>query len=436
MPNKCILIVLDGLGDRSFPELGGKTPLQAARTPVMDRMAARGGLGLYHAARPGLALPSESAHFFMFGYDPHEFPGRGALEALGAGVPLKEGEVAVLCHLAETREDGGTLRMVRDDPNIGPEESRELMESIKEYEHAGTRLRLYWTRKRYGILVLDGDVAPFVTDTDPMRDNAAMIEAAPLEEYAADPAARNTASCLKAYLTRAYRRLDSHRLNRQRKKKGQPPANALVTQRAGRLTGLRSMKERYGLRGVSISSGLIYWGLSTLLGMEHVKAKSGGGAGEDLAGCLSTALSLIGDFDFFHVHSKAPDEASDLKDPQKKMEIIEDLDRGLGRVIPGIIEDPDILLVLCSDHSTPSGGPLIHSGEPVPLLFCGEGVRRDNVAAFDEVSAAAGSLGPVRGKELMYLVLNYLDRIKLSGLMDTPVDQCYWPGESEPFRLV
>ena len=99
------------------------------------------------------------------------------------------------------------------------------------------------------------------------------------------------------------------------------------------------------------------------------------------------------------------------------------------------MDDPELLIIVTADHSTPSAGPLIHSGEPVPLTFFGQGVRRDNVRRFDEISTAAGALGCVRGKELMYLILNHLDRSKLQGIMDTPIDQPFWPGNYEPFKI-
>ncbi len=140
-------------------------------------------------------------------------------------------------------------------------------------------------------------------------------------------------------------------------------------------------------------------------------------------------------YDFIHVHTKAPDVAAHTKNPYAKIAAIEALDRGLGKIIDSLLNDKESLIIITSDHSTPSSGKLIHSGEPVPLLIVGEGVRRDSIKSFDEVNCAGGSLGFVHGKEFMYLVLNYLDRAKLTGLMDTPVDQAFWPGETRPFRL-
>ena len=99
------------------------------------------------------------------------------------------------------------------------------------------------------------------------------------------------------------------------------------------------------------------------------------------------------------------------------------------------IKEIDAVIIATADHSTPSSGPLIHSGESVPIMFHGRGVRRDRVRQFDEISAASGALGSLRGKELIYMVLNHLDRSKLHGIMDTPVDQPYWPGKYNSFKL-
>ena len=109
MPKKCVLILLDGIGDRSYAQLDDQTPLQAANTPVLNELAEGGANGLYHAALLGQALPSENAHFAIFGYDMADFPGRGALEALGAGIAIAPQDVALLAHFACLTERNETL---------------------------------------------------------------------------------------------------------------------------------------------------------------------------------------------------------------------------------------------------------------------------------------------------------------------------------------
>ena len=156
---------------------------------------------------------------------------------------------------------------------------------------------------------------------------------------------------------------------------------------------------------------------------------------EEIAARLQQAREALKACDFVHVHTKAPDEAAHRRDPQLKKTVIEALDRGIAREIGPFLNDPEMLVIVTSDHSTPSEGTLVHSGEPVPVVMRGCGVRRDRVETFDEVSAACGALGMMRGKEMMYLILNYLDRAKLAGTMYSERDQPFWPGEYAPFSL-
>jgi 2,3-bisphosphoglycerate-independent phosphoglycerate mutase len=436
MPKKCIMILLDGVGDRSHAELDNRTPLQAASTPVLDQLARDGANGLYHAGLLGQALPSENAHFAMFGYDMQGFPGRGALEALGAGLPIGSGEVAVLTHFVHVRPSpDGTLLLEDGLHQASDEEVRALVQSVEQFSENGIRVHLHPTHGLLGILILTGDVTPFVTDTDPMMTNRPLMAVTPWAAHAGDPATRNTARALGSYLEWAHDKLQNHPVNRARSEKSLSSLNGLVTQRAGRLKKVTPFSESYGLRGLSIASGIVYQGLAAYLGLDFRKTADTLHPGNDLAERLRMALAQLADYDFIHVHTKAPDEAAHTKNPASKTRVIEALDLGIGSVLDALMSAPDLLIVVAADHSTPSAGPLIHCGEPVPLLFCGPGIRRDTVHRYDEISAAGGALGLVRNKELMYLILNHLDRAKLQGIMDTPVDQPFWPGRYEPFRL-
>jgi 2,3-bisphosphoglycerate-independent phosphoglycerate mutase len=436
MPKKCIMILLDGLGDRSHKELNHLTPLQAAHTPVLDRIAREGANGMFHAARVGQALPSENAHFVMFGYDMNDFPGRGALEALGAGIPICSADVALLAHFVSVRPcTDGTLILLEDKPRTTNAEIVALIASVGRFASGDVDLRLHHTEKFRGVLTLSGPVSPFVTDADPMRIGQPLGAVVPLAEYAGEAGARNAADAISVYMEWVHMTTLSHPVNVARWKEGRPLLNGLVTQRAGRLQKIAAFEECCGLKGLSISSGIVYHGLAAYAGMDCRKVVDTSEPDKDLALRLEMALAALSEYDFIHVHTKMPDEAAHTKDPIAKARVIEALDRGIGRVLENLLADPDLLLVVAADHSTPSSGPLVHSGEPVPLIFHGEGMRRDRVEAYDEISAAGGALGWVRGKELMYLILNHLDRAKLQGIMDTPVDQPYWPGRYAPFRV-
>ncbi len=435
MPKKCVLILLDGIGDRSFEQFDHQTPLQAAKTPVLDELAADGANGLYHAALLGQALPSENAHFALFGYDMSGFPGRGALEALGAGIALGPKDVAVLAHFACLREADGCLVVENRKPKMSGSHVSQLIRAIETFETEGTHIRFIPTGGIFGIIILSGNVAPYITDSDPFIDGQPLIEIAPWAEFRKDPPSRNAASALKEYLLWSYDQLKDHSINQFRINKGELPVNGFVTQRAGQLKSVIPFRQSYGLRGLSIASGLVYMGLSSYIGMNAKKVVDTGDPQKDMAERVNTAYEAFNDYDFVHVHTKAPDEAAHTKDPEYKKQVIESLDRGIGKAILPLMNDPEVLIVVTADHSTPSAGPLIHSGESVPLMFHGQGVRRDRVDSFNEIDVAPGALGNVRGKELLYLILNHLDRSKLHGIMDTPVDQPFWPGEYEPFRL-
>jgi len=435
MPKKCLLILLDGLGDRAFRELDDQTPLQAAQTPFLNRLAAGGANGLYHASVCGQALPSEDAHLLMFGYDPADFPGRGALEALGAGIDLDCDDVAVLAHFASLREAAGCLYLEENQPPAVESEAAQLFDSMRPFEYRGIAVRLVQTRGLNGILVLQGDVSPFFTDSDPFMEGRALVDIKPWHSHSHHPPSRETAAALKQYLVEAFRSLSQHPLNLSRKNCGQPPINGIITQRAGRLKKVAPFREKFGLRGLSIASGIVYQGIARYIGMEGKQVSEIKNPAEDLAARLRHARRAISDYDFIHVHSKAPDTAAHTKDPLAKTAAVESLDRGLKQALGPFLDDPEVLTVITSDHSTPSAGPLVHSGETVPLILHGCGVRRDRVQQFDEICAAAGGLGHIRGRELLLLILNHLDRAKLKGIMDTPVDQPFWPGDYEPFTI-
>jgi len=428
------LVLLDGLGDRAYASLQGKTPLQAAATPHLDRLASMGSNGLFQAIRPGLALPSENAHFAMFGFEQAEFPGRGYLEAAGAGLAPGREDVALLAHFVSLKRQGNTLQLIRHRPKAEVDEQEALARLVASYIKGEIAVRYDRTHGLDGIVTMKGAVSPAITDSDPLETATPLVEVEPWQDAGGDASARETAAALKAYLVWCHEQLAAHPINTKRRKRGEPEINGVVTQRAGRWRQVDSFSKRWGMQGLSISSGLMYWGLASFIGMDSEKVPDTADPGHDLAERLRLARRKAADYEFIHVHSKAPDVAGHSKDPFNKVAAIESLDRGLGKVIEELLAD-EIVLVVTADHSTPSSGPLVHSGEAVPFTVVGEGIRRDNVFLFDEVSCAGGALGMLQGSDLMYLVLNWLDRAKLQGLMDTPRNQPFWPGSRRPLLL-
>jgi len=251
---------------------------------------------------------------------------------------------------------------------------------------------------------------------------------------AADPRALKTAAALNAYLRSSYRILSEHPLNRKRLNQVLPPINAVGTQRAGMMGRLPSFEDKWGLKGLMIASGTVYHGLAQVVGMETVRVKDSDNPARDLLERLKIAREAK-EFDFIHVHTKATDEAGHTRDPLEKKRVIEAVDRALAYAVEEIVPDDDILFIVTADHSTASCGTMIHTGESVPLAMTGKYIRRDGVRNYDEVSCASGGLSLVRGREFMYLVLNFLDRGKLWGLMDSPDDQPFAPGRYTALRV-
>ncbi|MFP4393056.1 MAG: alkaline phosphatase family protein [Desulfohalobiaceae bacterium] len=435
-PSKCLLIILDGLGDRQYPELGGQTPLQAAYTPTLDHLALLGGNGLYHAGLLGEPFPSESAHFAVFGYSQSIFPGRGPLEALGAGIDLHEAEVAVLAHFVCAENKDRMLFVRQDRPEqVTEHEAQALFEQAGGLERQGIEISLHRTKGLFGVLLLRGEVSQHITDSNPMRDMALATDVRAWAEAGDKGRAQATAKALRAYLRRVFHRLDHSEINISRREQGLPPVNALVTQRAGRMRKVPSFMARTGLKGASIASGAMFQGLAQLIGLDTHDVPKINDVEADLAARLDLAANLLPEYDFIHVHTKAPDQAAHSKDCRAKLEVIEALDQGLTAHMPMLTQDPNLLTVVASDHSTPSSGAMIHSGEPVPVIMRGDTVRQDRVECYDEISAACGSLGLMRSTELMQMVLNALDRAKLQGIRESAEKRLFWPGPAPGLLL-
>ncbi len=425
---KFILVLLDGLGDRSYASLGFKTPLQAAKTPILDKLAVLGANGLYHASFTGQSLPSESAHHLMFGYSLTGFPGRGLLEGVGEDVPFDDEDVLVLAHLCNVKRKGGNLILNkgRDEIKGSHRDMGRLFQTLGPYEIDNIRFNIHQTRRNDALLILKGVVSPFISDSDPITLGLPIAKVVPLEKNPDKRICAITARAVNKYLTHCYQLL-SHLEHPS-------TANFLATQRSGKRRVQTSFKHKWGLNGKVITSVSVLGGLARELGMTFVKVKDTNNPGEDLRERIRMALDDK-ECDFIHVHTKVPDEAAHQDDPELKRRQIERLDGGLDELFDEVRTRKDILVAITADHSTPSQSAMVHSGEPVPVMFIGPTVRRDAVRRFDEVSAANGGLGLLKGSEILHVAINCLDRGVLSGHRLGAVDVPYFPPPYEPFPI-
>ena len=181
LTRRCILVILDGLGDHGHVVWGGQTPLQAASTPNLDRLAALGMNGLYHSYLQGVAMPSEIAHFLMFGYDLSDFPGRGYLEAVGENISLSPKDVALLGRIFSVRKHQQQLILEVEDPKVDAKTCLALQQDIKHFAAASVEVEFVPTKGIQGLVIVRGAVSPDITDSNPIHEGRPLMQVLPIQ---------------------------------------------------------------------------------------------------------------------------------------------------------------------------------------------------------------------------------------------------------------
>ena len=180
---RCLLLILDGLGDHGHAAFGGQTPLQMASTPNLDRLAALGMTGLYHPWLLGTALPSEIAHFLLFGYDLADFPGRGYIEALGENLPLGDTDVALLGRIFAVKKQRGLFMLTDEDPRVDEATCLSLQQAIQTFQHEGVTVSFVPQGGIRGIVLAQGEVSAAITDSNPIYEGRPLMEVLPWEGH-------------------------------------------------------------------------------------------------------------------------------------------------------------------------------------------------------------------------------------------------------------
>jgi 2,3-bisphosphoglycerate-independent phosphoglycerate mutase len=398
-----VVLLLDGLGDRAHDALDGRTGNEAAATPNLDALAARGSCGLLYAVGPGRAPSSEVAHWSLLGYRPDEFPGRAVFEALGRGQEVSGEHVFAYAALrpAERRADGWWLTG-RPDPARDAEEAERLVERCDAIELDGLTFSLAHVWRGEAILRISGGADERVTDTDAFfRDRHPLLRPLPLV-----PEAARTARACEEWTREAIRRLEGERFN------------VITLKWFGRPRRVPPFLERHGVTGAFAAESAFLRGLGMTLGLEPVDAPETDDPVADLAGRVELARRRLDAGDtFVFCHQKTTDAAGHTKDPAVKRDTIAALDAAL-RDLP----TDRAIVCITGDHATPASPEVIHSGDPVPLLVAGPGVRADGVTEFGELPFAAGILGQLRGPDLLPVLLNAADRPLFLGSRPTPFE--------------
>jgi 2,3-bisphosphoglycerate-independent phosphoglycerate mutase len=396
-----VVLLLDGLGDRVHASLGGRTANEAARTPHLDALAAAGSTGVLYALGPGRAPSSEVAHWSLLGYLPEEFPNRAVLEALGAGQEVSRDDVFAFAALRPAEQRNGELWLTGR-PRYGKdeEEARTLVERCGEIELEGLRFTLAHLRRGEAVLRISGGGDDRVTDSDAFfRDRHPV-----LRPQAAHPDAERTARAAEQWMRLVIERLAGERFN------------VITLKWWGRPRPAPTFLERHGVTGAFLADSRFMHGLARAVGLEPLWAAETDDPAADLGRRLELVRQRLDRGDtFVFSHLKAADAAGHTKDPAVKQRTIEVLDSALRDV-------PLDRAVVCvtGDHATPASPEVIHSGDPVPLILAGPGVRADPVDSFGELECSRGILGQLRGPDLMPLLLNAADRPLFLGSRPTP----------------
>jgi 2,3-bisphosphoglycerate-independent phosphoglycerate mutase len=389
-PRQLLYIVLDGLGDEASAELGGKTPLQAARTPSLDALAREGQVFRLSLTDREGNVSTDVGQFALLGYaGRHELPRRGPIEAAATGIELMEGDVALRANFATLDERG---RIVDRRAGRIREGASDLCHALDGTDLGDDVIALVRgaTEHRVAVVLRGPGLGSRITDSDP--GSLASGPASPLAVRAlapGDSASARTAAKLEAFLARARALLEEHPLNVQRRAAGLPPANALITRKAGSHVALESLEQRFGLRCAGVAGERTVLGVLRLLGCEvTTRPEFTANVDTALEAKLEAALKLLEDdrLDLVLVHVKATDILAHDRMPREKAEYLERLDGALGAMLDLLPEH--VLVALASDHSTSSTSG-DHTLAPIPALLWGEGVPPSGAPAFDEPSLAA-----------------------------------------------
>jgi 2,3-bisphosphoglycerate-independent phosphoglycerate mutase len=411
--NRLLYVCLDGLGDDPIPEFGGLTPLEAADTPFLDSLAARGRLGSVTTVGPGVAPESDIAVFAILGYDPREeHPGRGVVEAVGTGMEFRDGDLAFRVNFATCEWPVIIDRRVGRD--LSSEEAHALAAEVNEQlELPGATFELRATIEHRGVLVLrnaDGPLSAEVSNTDPAYRKEGSLgvaletfsnEVATAEPLEDTPEARRASELTNAFVERSHRILDRSVVNATRRSAGKLPGNLILTRDGGdHVPRLQPIKERFGPAWGCFVEMPVERGIALLLGMDEVKADRLDGTDEAFGRWASLAGEALEGYDALYVHIKGPDIPAHDGRAEDKRDVISAIDRAFfGEVLPRLDANRTVIAVT-ADHST-SCPRKAHTDDPVPLVVAGPGVSADAPAKFGERASREGSLGALRGVDIL-----------------------------------
>lgn len=404
---KCVVVILDGLGDLPVDVLGGRTPLEAATTPVFNRLAGSGLYGLVDPVAPDVIPNTHSGVGLMFGLRPEQkhMLRRGPVEAAGAGLELNPGDIAFRANFATIEEREGHL-FVRD-RRAGrvTNDSAQFAEVLKEIDLGdGVVARFQPTDQHRGVLRLRGEgLEGNLSDTDPGDGTApGWLNAC----QALDPSSSFAADKVNRFILKAHDLLKAQPLNRAREEVGKFPVTGVITRGAGEWLRLDRVLDEREIKASLVTGCNTVAGLGRIFGMQVIREPAfTADAHTDIRGKLSAARDALDNYPLVYVHIKAPDLFSHDFQPRGKKKFIERVDRAME-----IFDDSGAAVVLTADHTTNSNTGA-HSADPVPVFFydpAQASERQGATVEFGESACRKGPLGRRSGHEFLLEIADYL----------------------------
>jgi 2,3-bisphosphoglycerate-independent phosphoglycerate mutase len=424
---KLLYVVIDGMGDLPISELGNKTPLEAAETPNMDFLAKNCKAGLMYSVKKGVAPESDVAVISLLGYDPFKYStGRGIIEAAGAGIALKDGDLALRCNFA-TLGKGNAIIDRRVRRSLTTEEATQLSEVANrevKLESCSATFEFKNTFGHRAVLVFKGDdkcLSSNITNSDPAyatvngigvaTPNVEMVlkKCVPTD---ATEEARNAAALVNEFIEKTHKLWENHEVNKKRAAEGKLKANVLLTRDAGHLLPkFFNINEKYRVKFAALADMVAEKGIAELAGMHaSLLPPPTSDIEKDCELRVRKIMDALPRYDCFYIHLKGPDEPGHDGDCQRKTSVISAIDKHFFGKLLKRIALKDYIICITSDHATPCGLK-VHSDTPVPVLISGGKIKGDNLSKFSERACRNGSLGVLdHGYELMPKLMTLLKK--------------------------
>lgn len=420
---KILYIILDGLGDLPLKELNNKTPLEAALTPNLDRLAQKGKTGIVYPVARGIAPESDIAVISLLGYDAHKYyTGRGPLEGFAEGLEIHPGDVAFRVNFATTEEDGRTIKDRRVGRNLTTQEATNLaLEINSKVSLTNATFEFKNTIGHRGVLVIRGmhnKFSGWITNTDPAygregvfgvakeKFDSFVAESVPMPGYENSPEAKEASAVLNEFTKKSNKILNDSLTNKKRISEGKLAANVILSRDAGdHLPEFPKIDTLFNLKFGSFVEMPVERGIALLTGMDIIDVPSSSGHTDvDYPVWAKIALESIKKYDGIYVHIKGPDEPAHDGNFAKKKEIIEAIDKFFFTNLLSQLDIANTIIAVTADHSTVCAIKA-HSADPVPLLVSGGNIKPDGTLSFSEKAAKNGSIGEIMGRDIIPLLV-------------------------------